>query len=131
MDGAAPTDSQQLQPISFPTMSSGSNSAGGGGVVGSSSTNASSDYLPGTSSGSNSPPLQSLKREASMATPDNKDDFDYGESVKKRPRKSGGGNLYRRNIKDVLSEEKLQSVTKEAKVKNSSSNYLDSKFILK
>ena len=100
-------------------------------MVGSSSTNASSDYLPGTSSGSNSPPLQSLKREASMATPDNKDDFDDGESAKKRPRKSGGGNLYRRNIKDVLSEEKLQSVTKEAKVRNSSSNCLNSKFILK
>lgn len=107
MDGAAPRDSQQLQSMSFPPISS----TGGEG----SSTNP-SDYMPGTSSGSNSPPLQSLKREASMATPDSKEDYEDGESAKKRPRKSGPGNLYRRNIKDVLSEEKLQSVTKEAKV---------------
>ena len=45
---------------------------------------------------------------------------DEEAGAKKKPRKSGpqSGQYYRRNIKDVLSEEKLQNVTKEAKVRN-------------
>ena len=44
---------------------------------------------------------------------------DEEAGAKKKPRKSGpqSGQYYRRNIKDVLSEEKLQNVTKEAKVR--------------
>ena len=91
------------------------------------SANGSSDYLPGTSSGSNSPPLQSLKREAAVAVAGSfggdkglQEEYEDEEAgAKKKPRKSGpqSGQYYRRNIKDVLSEEKLQNVTKEAKVR--------------
>ena len=122
-------DSQQVQsPISFPPLAGlayvgGTVAAANGGPVtadsggnsltGGSANASASDYLPGTSSGSNSPPLQSLKREVSMVDK-REEELAEGETLKKRPRKSG--NQYRRNIKDVFTEEKLQSVTKEAKV---------------
>ena len=67
-----------------------------------------------------------MKREAAAAVAASsggdkgfQEEYEDEEAVaKKKPRKTGpqSGQYYRRNIKDVLSEEKLQNVTKEARV---------------
>ena len=127
IDGMTKDQIQPLQ-MSGGRIKSEDGSGGSTSVPGTNEEGSETSGVGATASGSNSSgpstPPNHLKREASDDGQDavvnlEDDADDDGQSLKKRPRKS---THLRRNIKDVLTDDKLQTVTREAKVKKKNIN---------